>query len=168
MGISVHTAYLSLGSNIGDRTSHLEEAKRALTERIGTIISVSNVYENPPVGFNADQDFLNICLAINTPLALPELLLALKEIEQEMGRKPSTGSGYTSRPIDIDIILYENTVYQTGKLTIPHKEFRKRRFVLMPLNDIASDKIDPETMLTIQQLFENCADQSEMRTYAES
>ncbi len=166
MGIkSKSTVYLSLGSNLGDRIQHLLNAQNEINTNVGEIISVSHVYENPPSGFDAEQDFLNMCIQLNTDLSPLELLKAIKQIEQKLGRTLSTKNGYSSRCIDIDIILYANRVFQSKKLTVPHPHFRKRMFVLLPLNDIAFNEIDPETMLTIGQLFDNCRDQSSMRLH---
>lgn len=163
MGVtSKSTVYLSLGSNLGDRFQHLLDAQNELSETIGEIVSVSHIYENPPNGFEAEHDFLNLCLKMNTELSALQLLDKIKEIEHRMGRKLSNLNGYTSRCIDIDIILYNDCQIQSEKLTIPHPHFRKRMFVLKPLNDIAFNETDPQTMLTIEQLLNNCTDQSTM------
>lgn len=156
------TVYLSLGSNLGDRWQLLLEAEREISKRVGDIISVSNSYENPPNGFIAEFNFLNNCIKVSTELAPEELLSALKSIESALGRLEKIGDEYTSRCIDIDIILYNSLVYKSERLVIPHPLFRKRRFVLAPLSEIASNEIDPETMLTIQQLLLNCSDKSPM------
>lgn len=166
MGIkSRSTVYLSLGSNLGNRVQHLLDARNELNSDAGEIASVSRIFENPPNGFDAEQDFLNICIKLNTDLSPLQLLDVIKQIEQRLGRQRNTTNGYTSRCIDIDIILYDNRVLHSEKLTIPHTHFRKRLFVLKPLSDIALNEIDPETMLTIQQLLDNCSDPSTMRIY---
>ena len=163
MGInSKSIVYLSLGSNLGDRLQHLLYAQKELITGVGEITSLSPIYENPPNGFNAEQDFLNMCLKITTDLSPLKLLKEIKRIEKKLGRSTSAHKGYTSRCIDIDIILYGNIVFHNEKLTIPHPSFRKRMFVLKPLADIALNETDHETMLTIGQLFDNCGDQSTM------
>ncbi len=159
------TVYLSLGSNLGDRKKHLNKAKHELEDSVGEIIATSNIYENPPNGFEAEDDFLNICLKLKTSLSPQKLLTAIKRIEQQLGRISNKQEGYSSRCIDIDIVLYEGVILSSEKLTIPHPHFRKRLFVLKPLNDIASNEVDPETMLTIEQLFNNCSDQSILHIY---
>lgn len=159
------TVYLSLGSNLGDRFQHLQNAQKALTENVGVIKSVSRIVENPPFGFEAEQDFLNLCLSIETNFSPVELLNAVKNIETDLGRAVKSTNGYVSRCIDIDIILYENVVLSSSKLTIPHPHFRERLFVLSPLREIASSEIDPVTMLTIEQLLLNCMDKSPMNFY---
>lgn len=162
-------AYLSLGSNVGDRKHHLEQAQLELNTRAGAVVAVSSFYENPPVGFHAEQDFLNCCIALRTQLPPSELLTICKTIEFSMGRvKKSTNGEYSSRSIDIDIILYNDLILDSKELTIPHPHFRKRHFVLKPLSDIAFDKKDPETLLTISQLLENCTDQSAMKIWTHS
>lgn len=164
----VSIVYLSLGSNLGDRYQNLLNALAELSNKVGTVKLISETYENPPNGFDADQDFLNLCAEVYTELSPQELLVAIKEIEKELGRSKSNIEGYTSRPIDIDIILYDDLILKGENLTIPHLHFKKRAFVLKPLSDIAYDKIDPETLLTIGQLFNNCSDQSIMRIYNQS
>lgn len=163
--IALSTVYLSLGSNLGDRFQHLQNAQAELTKKVGPIKAVSQIVENPPIDFEAEHQFLNLCLRIETKLSPIELLGAIKKIENDLGREEKTTEGYVSRCIDIDIILYESLVLDSKELTIPHPHFRKRRFVLQPLNEIASQEIDPKTMLTIDQLFHNCGDQSTMNNY---
>lgn len=164
----ISTVYLSLGSNVGDRYQHLLNALAELSNQVGTVKLISNTYENPPSGFQADQDFLNLCAEVYTELPPQDLLIVLKQIEKQLGRSKSSSEGYSSRSIDIDIILYDDLIVKSKKLTIPHAHFRKRMFVLKPLNDIAHNKIDPESKLTIGQLFNNCNDQSIMRIYNHS
>ncbi|MDG1332272.1 MAG: 2-amino-4-hydroxy-6-hydroxymethyldihydropteridine diphosphokinase [Crocinitomicaceae bacterium] len=164
----VSTVYLSLGSNLGDRYQYLLNALAELSNKVGTVKLISETYENPPSGFQADQDFLNLCAEVYTRLSPDELLATLKNIEEELGRTKDISEGYSSRPIDIDIILYDDLILSKENLTIPHPHFRKRRFVLKPLSTIAYNKIDPETKLTIGQLFNNCSDQSIMRIYNRS
>ena len=157
--------YLSLGSNLGDRYQNLMNAIDELRDKVGSVKLTSKTYENPPSGFQAETNFLNLCIEAHTNLSPNELLTTVKRIEKELGRAESSSKTYASRPIDIDIILYDNIILKTDVLTIPHPNFRKRMFVLKPLNDIARDKIDPETLLTIGQLFNNCSDQSSMSVY---
>ena len=162
---TVSIAYLSLGSNLGDRYQNLIDALNELESKVGTVQSISKTYENPPNGFQADQDFLNLCCEVHTKLSPNELIMKTQDIEKELGRSKNNSEGYSSRPIDIDIILYDELILTSRILTIPHPLFRERMFVLKPLNDIAHDKIDPETKLTIEQLFNICSDQSIMRIY---
>lgn len=146
---------------------HLLDAQMELSSEVGKITSVSNVYENPPNGFDAEHDFLNICVELTTDFSPEDLLNKIKEIEQRIGRIINKEPGYTSRCIDIDIILYDKLVMQSEELTIPHQHFRKRLFVLKPLSDIALNQIDPETMLLVGQLLKNCSDPSTMLNYSQ-
>ena len=154
--------YLSIGSNLGDRLQNIKDAIRFIQRDIGTIENISPVYEAPPLGFESSDFFLNLCIAIRTVLSPNDILTASQEIEKELGRIKKSTNGYSSRIIDIDIILYGNQEMTSEYLTIPHPLFRERNFVLQPLNDLDKDLTDPITMLTIEQLKKNCKDQSKL------
>ncbi len=155
-----HTAYLSLGSNIGDRFQNLQTALNNIQQKTGKITKVSSIYENPPIGFDAEEQFYNICLELKTDFNPNELLKILKEIEVEMGRKTLLNEAYSSRIIDIDIIFFDHLQVKNEHLSVPHKLFRNRKFVLQPLCEINNTIIDPVTKLTINQLNKNCSDKS--------
>ena len=155
---------LSLGSNIENRVFHLEKACEQLTQNVGRCIKISRIYETPPFGFEAETNFLNLCLTLETALNADQLLESLQTIESEMGRVRSN-SEYISRTIDIDIIFFGNQIVKSDTLTIPHPFFRLRKFVLVPLTDIDKHMIDPVTHLTIEQIFENCIDKSPISVY---
>lgn len=165
MEIADTDLYLSLGSNIGDRIGYLQEAVESINEEVGELVSISSVYETPPWGFEATTSFLNLCLHMKCNLAPKIVLERIKTIEKALGREENQGKGYSSREIDIDIILYGNHFIDRGDLQIPHPRFRLRRFVLHPLNDIAADNTDPVTHLTIAQLLANCPDLSLITCY---
>lgn len=144
--------YLSLGSNVGDRLQSLRAAGDMLraTKEI-TVIRESRVYETAPVG-EADQDpFLNMAVEIGTSLAPLTLLDRTQAIERELGRVPTRRWG--PRIIDIDIVLWEQLTLENDRLTIPHREFRNRAFVLVPLAEIAAHAVDPATGNTIEKLL---------------
>lgn len=164
----VSIVYLSLGSNLGDRYQNLLNALAELSNKVGTVKLISATYENPPNGFESEQDFLNLCAEVYTLFSPEELLVELKKIEEDLGRLKSNSEGYSSRLIDIDIILFDDLILTSETLIIPHPHFRKRMFVLKPLSDIAHNKIDPKSKLTIGQLFNNCSDQSIMHIYNQS
>lgn len=142
--------FLSLGSNVGDRAAQLSAGACALTT-LGQIISVSPVYETAPVGELNQPAFLNATVEIETALAPLGLLNAVKSIENALGRTPRSHWG--PREIDIDLVLWGDTVLTSESLTLPHPEFRNRRFVLAPLADIAPDACDPVTGMRIDALL---------------
>jgi 2-amino-4-hydroxy-6-hydroxymethyldihydropteridine diphosphokinase len=145
------TLYFSLGSNLGNRWHHLERAVCAL-ESLITITQISPVYETIPWGPVEDQPlFLNACLeAITTEQ--PEIVLpAVKRLERTLGRDQSQKWG--PHEIDIDLLFYGDLVVQIGDRTIPHRQIRKRPFVLCPLADIAPDFIHPEHQKSIMALL---------------
>ncbi len=128
--------YLGLGSNIGERRAHLQEAVAALPTHGVQVLASSSVYETEPVGLVLDQrDFLNACLRIRTDHGPEELLGACKQLEQELGRE-SGGPRHGPRPIDVDVLLLESVEYQSERLTLPHPEVRSRRFVVVPLLEL--------------------------------
>lgn len=143
--------YVSLGSNVGDRQRHLRRALEALTEVSGvSLTAISPCYETEPVGDSRQGRFLNIVAAIETDVAPLELLDAMKRLESELGRVPTRRWG--PRVIDIDLILWGDTVLETARLTLPHPHFRERAFVLVPLAAIAPDAVDPVTGRTVKDL----------------
>ena len=131
--------FLGLGSNIGDRRRHLEAAVSALPGHGIVVLASSSVYETEPVGLVTDQrDFLNACLRIRTALEPEELLAASKAVERELGRQPG-GVRYGPRAIDIDVLLLDQVQFRSERLTLPHPEVTRRRFVLVPLLELDPD-----------------------------
>jgi deoxyguanosine kinase len=154
-------AYLSLGSNMGDRYLTLQKAIFRIQKKAGDILALSAVYENPAIGFEG-EDFLNVCIAINTELLPMELLKTLLQIERNFGRERSAQDGYHSRTLDIDIILYGNEVIHTPELDIPHPRMDSRNFVLKPLADIAPQYYHPVHKKDIRNLLQQCKDRSKL------
>jgi 2-amino-4-hydroxy-6-hydroxymethyldihydropteridine diphosphokinase len=137
-----HTGYLGLGSNVGDRRVHLEDAVAALPEHGVTVLASSSVYETQPVGAVLDQrEFFNACVRVQTVLGPEELLDACKAIERALGREQG-GPRHGPRPIDVDLLLLDSLDYSSERLSLPHAEVRSRRFVLVPLLEL-----DPELKL---------------------
>ena len=159
--MSPHRLYLLIGGNMGDRAALLREAVAMIGQRIGQVAEHSQLYETEPWGDFAEespQPFLNQALLTLTPLPPYEALDAALEIEAYLGRKRGSGGGYASRPIDIDLIFYDQLVLDTPRLTLPHPRMHLRRFVLQPLCDIAPELIHPVLNKTISQLLAECTD----------
>ena len=146
-----HRAYIGLGANLGDRQSNLAQALQHIRAR-AAIEKVSACYETKPVGYLEQPDFINIACLITTELPPHELLRFLKQIEKRMGREPSFRDA--PRPIDIDILLYDNLVLESPELTIPHPRLSKRAFVLVPLAEIAADLAHPTLHLSMNELLQ--------------
>ncbi|KXH86804.1 2-amino-4-hydroxy-6-hydroxymethyldihydropteridine diphosphokinase [Sporosarcina sp. HYO08] len=153
----MNVAFLSIGSNIGDRLDHLTEAVRALHQNEKTTVTViSSIYETAPVGYTDQADFLNLVVKIETELDPFALLELCQQIEQELGRERIIRWG--PRTVDLDILLYNNDNIEAENLTIPHPRMYERAFVLVPLIDVASDFIHPKTG---RQLLDEVADQAD-------
>lgn len=146
-------AYLSLGTNLGNKRRNLVTAAALLAERVGDILALSEIYETEPWGFDSSNLFLNAALILETACSPLELLQATRLIEIEMGRIAKSDGSYEDRIIDIDILLYDDVVMQTDRLTLPHPLMHTRRFVLEPLAEIAPDVIHPVFQKTINQLM---------------
>jgi len=153
--------YLSLGSNVGNRHANLQKAIFRIQQRVGSILGISSVYENPAIGFEGD-DFLNIAISLLTPLHPKELLENLLQIEQDFGRVRSIGGGYSSRTLDIDIIYYGNEVIQNEDLVVPHPQMQHRNFVLKPLADIAPQFYHPVLYKDTRNLLQECRDKTSL------
>jgi 2-amino-4-hydroxy-6-hydroxymethyldihydropteridine diphosphokinase len=141
--------YLSLGSNVGHREAHLRDAIMRL-ESAGRIVAVSSFYETEPVEFTQQPWFLNRAVALETTQLPEQLMATLLQIEQQMGRRRVQKKG--PRTIDIDILLFGDTVTNSAHLTIPHPTMHLRRFVLEPLAEIAPEVIHPVLKKTIRAL----------------
>lgn len=149
--------FLALGSNLGDRSAHLNAAAGAIGRIPGTVVVVvSPVYETQPFGRTDQGPFLNAAMEIATPLPPRELLAAVQEAEQTVGRTPAERWG--PREIDIDILLYDGLVVQEPDLQVPHPGLPERRFVLIPLRDIAEDVVHPVSGLTVAEMASACPD----------
>jgi 2-amino-4-hydroxy-6-hydroxymethyldihydropteridine diphosphokinase len=152
--------YLLLGSNIGKRRATLTSAEKKIEQHIGLIKRKSSFYESEPWGFEGDNNFLNRVLIVQSDKEPGEILKYIKIIETELGRKRSSGPGYTSRTIDIDILFYDDWVYETPDLIIPHPLLQERRFTMLPLDEVSPDFVHPGYKKTIREILNECPDQS--------
>jgi len=146
----ITTAYISLGSNIGDRAANLKAAIERLRE-FGKVVAVSAFYETEPVEFTAQPWFLNCVVKLETAYSPQQLLAGILGIEQQMGRHRGAEKG--PRNIDLDILLFGDLIVDEPELTIPHPAMHERRFVLEPLAEIAPDDWHPICRQTIRQLL---------------
>ena len=132
-----HIAYLSLGSNLGDRHATMQQAILLLGKQAGTVDRVSSPIETEPWGFKSANKFLNMWVRIITPLSPEQLLATTKDIELQLGRTTKSVNGqYHDRPIDIDILTYDDIHINTPSLTLPHPHMHERDFVMIPLREI--------------------------------
>ena len=135
----MHTVYLSLGSNLGDREATMRRAIGLLNERAGSVDRQSSFIETEPWGFESTNKFLNMCVRLLTTLSPEQLLMATKQIERELGRTQKSVNGqYHDRPIDIDILMYDDVHLFSNDLTLPHPHMQEREFVMKPLREILS------------------------------
>ncbi len=138
-----HTVYLSLGSNLGNRRQLLLDAIEKINKKVGNVVRQSSFYETKPWGFESENLFLNAAVKVTTKLSPTELLEVTQQIEREMGRRKKTTlnsqlstPNYSDRPIDIDILLYDDLHVDLPELKIPHPLMQERDFVLVPLREI--------------------------------
>lgn len=160
--IAMPKVFLSLGSNRGDRLENLRRSLRRIAGIKGVEIKkLSSIYETEPVGFKEQRDFLNMVIEIWTELEPHHLLRTLQSIEKELGRERTFKGG--PRTIDIDILYYGNLILNDPMLTIPHPEIENRRFVLVPLNEIAPKFNVPGKGRSVRHLLERCPDKSRVQ-----
>ncbi len=142
-------AYVGLGANLGDTQKNIASAIERINA-LGAIIAVSSLYQTEPVGYEDQDWFLNCVLKLDTTLTARELLEALQEIERDLGKKITIRWG--PRTIDLDILLYDNQVFDVWDLQVPHPRLHVRAFVLVPLAEIAPEAIHPVIGKTMREL----------------
>ena len=149
--------YLSLGSNQGDKLKNLQEAIHKIAENIGAIQKISSVYETGSWGYEG-EDFYNICISVSTYLQPESLLKKLLIIEKELGRKRNKTKQYSDRMIDIDILLFDNEIVFSKDVIIPHPRMLDRKFVLVPLVEIAKNTLHPIEKKQLYHCLNSCTD----------
>lgn len=137
LNTGLHTIYLGLGSNIGNRKRNMRDTIQYLESIVGTLVRQSDLFETEPWGFDSPNLFINMCVCMETPLSPRQLLEATQSIEKKMGRTLKSEAGeYADRIIDIDILIYDDLEINDGDLIIPHPLMHKRDFVMIPLRQI--------------------------------
>lgn len=153
----MNQAYLLIGGNMGNRPDNLEKAKSLLQEECGTIKKESSIFETEAWGINDQPAFLNQALLLQTRFSVTELMICILNVEKEMGRIRNEKFG--PRLIDIDIIFFNSEIYSDSLVTVPHPEMHKRRFVLIPLTEIAEQLIHPALKKSCFELLCDCEDE---------
>jgi len=152
--------FLSLGSNLGDRVAYIRKALAQLPPVGVEIKRVSSFYRTEPVDFRPQAWFVNCVAEAETRLMPMQLLKAVKLVERTLGRRPAAAN--RPRPIDIDILLYESVVVRSAALSIPHPRMAERRFVLLPLRELAGNLRHPVSKRTIYEMLANAGDTSQV------
>ena len=153
--------YLSLGTNQGNKLENLQKAIDSIDDNVGGIQKISSVYQTPSWGFDG-KNFFNICIKVSTYQQPEVLLSSLLEIEQELGRLRSSEKGYQNRKIDIDILLFDDEIIFSKLLIVPHPKMLDRKFVLIPLAEIAPNELHPIKKTQLSVCAQNCNDASEI------
>jgi 2-amino-4-hydroxy-6-hydroxymethyldihydropteridine diphosphokinase len=160
------TTYILLGTNLGDRLNNLRRARILISLNIGWISSSSKLYETAPWGELDQSSFLNQALCVKSLLYPSVMLQKIFEIEKALGKNKVTKWG--PRTIDIDILLYDNKVFKSENLEIPHPRMLSRNFVLIPLSEIAGSVVHPEAKKTIKELEGMCIDNGSVSIFKDN
>lgn len=153
---------LALGSNLGNKKENLQNSINHIHSHIGFVAQASTIYETPSWGFDSFP-FYNMCILIHTNLSPEKLLVELKQTEKILGRTTKTTENYEARTVDIDIVYFNDLIFNSADLEIPHKELQNRKFVLVPLNDLIFDWKHPVLQKSTQELLLICNDESEIK-----
>ncbi len=156
-----HLTYLSLGTNQGNKLENLQNALHLIADKVGTIQKISSIYKTASWGFNGDN-FNNICIKVATYQSPETVLSTILSIEKELGRERTNQEGYQNRNIDIDILLFEDDIILSKNLIVPHSKMLKRKFVMVPLAEIAPNALHPIEKKQVHICLQNCNDSSEI------
>lgn len=162
----MNTIFLLLGSNLGQREKYLDEAAKAIEKEIGNITKLSYIYESEPWGVSNQPAYLNQVVEVGTNLLPERLLLVIHQIEEKLGReRDKQEQQWHARTMDIDILLYGQEIYKSKTLEIPHAQLKNRRFVLVPLAEIAPQHLHPILNCTITNLLQECSDKGNVKKF---
>jgi 2-amino-4-hydroxy-6-hydroxymethyldihydropteridine diphosphokinase len=157
----MHRVFVGLGSNVGDRLGFLQRAVHELESTPGVAVtSISSVYETEPVGKKNQPHFLNAAIELRCLVSAQLLYERMKEIERLVGRTPTERWG--PREIDLDLLYFDDEVIVNRTFSVPHRESSNRKFVLIPLSEIAADYVDPAKKCSVRSLLESCPDTCEV------
>ena len=157
----MNSAYLLIGGNLGNRIENLTKAISAIEKDIGKIIKISTIYQTASWGITDQPDFLNQVLLVTTKFSAAETMQIILSVENKMGRIRTLKNA--SRIIDIDILFFNDEIINSRLLTIPHPEIQNRKFVLIPLNEIAPQLLHPVFKQSIQNLLSTSKDKLEVK-----
>ena len=156
-------AYLLTGGNLGDRAENLRQAEIWIGKMAGTIVKKSALYETAAWGSMRQPDYLNQAMLIETELPATELLTTLLQVEKQLGRLRQ--EKYGARVIDIDLLFFNNEIIHLPELSVPHPQLQNRRFVLVPMAEIAPQLIHPLLQKSISTLLTNCTDPLDVKKF---
>jgi len=139
---------------MGDRRRMVEYAIILCSDLIGKVVALSEIRSSMPIGYNSDHEYLNGVFLLETELTPEDILARCMAIERELGRVRTPGAGYEDRPIDLDILFYDDAIITNDNLVVPHPRMHERRFVIEPMNDLAPDFIHPVLKKSMKQLLD--------------
>lgn len=161
----INRVFLGIGGNLGDRIGNLHQAIEQLSQKISVPKNVSSIYLSEPWGFTHAKYFTNIVAEFETTLSADEVLTIAFEVEANLKRTRS-GNGYEGRTMDIDVLFFNEDIFCTERLTVPHPHICNRLFVLLPMAEIAPDFVHPQNKKTILQLVDLCNDEGKIRKFS--
>jgi 2-amino-4-hydroxy-6-hydroxymethyldihydropteridine diphosphokinase len=159
--MAAHRVFLCIGGNLGDRLANLEETRFFIDCNFGSILQESSIYESPGWQMTDVPAFLNQVLEIETDLTWQALLDEIRELEEFYG-KPKRKDEYLSREMDVDVLFYDDLILSEDEMVVPHPRLTQRKFVLLPLSEIAGELVHPIEKKSVLELLKECDDTSEL------